>query len=218
MSKSQMTLKRGVMTAPNIITMLRMIGAIPIAVMLARVSDPRRFSPSSFRFWIIIWAGLSISDFIDGQLARLTNQASAWGAFLDPLADKLLVYSTGIAMLVRYWSLSPISAYCFGVCLIFVGYLDVVSTIDYARRLRRMISALAHSNIAPNYQRANIFGKGKTVCCILGLSLLLFGARESSLNRAILMGGASSFLLGGYLAVRSLAYKRLTSTPLPRQN
>jgi CDP-diacylglycerol--glycerol-3-phosphate 3-phosphatidyltransferase len=76
---------------PNILTVSRIL-LIPMLVSLYFV-EPRTWWPVGLYFLICI------TDFFDGYLARKLNAYSAFGAFLDPVADKLLV-STLLLMLV----------------------------------------------------------------------------------------------------------------------
>ena len=72
-------------TIPNILTLLR-IAIIPVIVLMFYL--PYEWArPASA--WIFVVAALT--DWLDGYLARLWNQQSALGAFLDPVADKLIV-------------------------------------------------------------------------------------------------------------------------------
>ena len=73
---------------PNILTFSRII-AIPILVcLLLLVSDP---AGSWLAFSVYTFA--CITDFFDGYLAHAWHQQSAFGRFLDPIADKLLISS-----------------------------------------------------------------------------------------------------------------------------
>ncbi len=73
---------------PNILTFSRII-AIPVLVgILLFVDDPKG---SWIAFSVYTYA--CITDFFDGYLARAWHQQSAFGRFLDPIADKLLVAS-----------------------------------------------------------------------------------------------------------------------------
>jgi cardiolipin synthase (CMP-forming) len=73
---------------PNILTFSRII-AIPVLVaLLLFVDDPLG---SWLAFAAYTFAG--VTDFFDGYLARAWHQQSAFGRFLDPIADKLLVAS-----------------------------------------------------------------------------------------------------------------------------
>lgn len=76
---------------PNILTVVRIL-LIPLLVILYFV-EPRSWLPVQLYFFICI------TDFFDGYLARKLDAHSALGAFLDPVADKLLV-STLLLMLV----------------------------------------------------------------------------------------------------------------------
>lgn len=80
---------------PNILSLLR-IALIPILVGFY-------FLPyESASIWAtIIFAVASITDWLDGYLARKYNQISAFGAFLDPVADKLVVAVALLLILYR---------------------------------------------------------------------------------------------------------------------
>lgn len=75
-------------TLPNILTFSRIL-AIPLVIgLLLFVNDPLG---SWLAFAVYTFA--CITDFFDGYLARAWHQQSAFGRFLDPIADKLLVAS-----------------------------------------------------------------------------------------------------------------------------
>ncbi len=70
---------------PNILTLSRIL-VIPIIVILIYLKGP-------FYGWIafFLFCLASITDYFDGYLARIRNEISNLGTFLDPIADKLLV-------------------------------------------------------------------------------------------------------------------------------
>jgi cardiolipin synthase len=91
------------MTVPNILTVLRMV-MIPFFLMAIVYGHPR------LGLWLFVVAGLT--DAADGAIARFWNQRSELGAFLDPMADKLMLTAafvalalpeTGILMPVPIW-------------------------------------------------------------------------------------------------------------------
>ena len=82
------------MNLPNILTFSRIV-AIPIMVcLLVFVSDP---AGSWLAFGVYTYA--CITDFFDGYLARAWHQQSAFGRFLDPIADKLLIASVLLVLI-----------------------------------------------------------------------------------------------------------------------
>ena len=76
-------------TVPNQITLLR-LGFLPLFLILIVYEHYR------WALLILVLAGLS--DGIDGQLARRLNQKSSIGAYLDPIADKLLLSSSFVIL------------------------------------------------------------------------------------------------------------------------
>ena len=82
-----------IMNIPNILTMLR-IAAIPLLCVL--LMSPDRDNG----FWAAaLFAAASVTDWLDGYLARRMGIVTVFGKFLDPIADKLIVMSALIMIL-----------------------------------------------------------------------------------------------------------------------
>jgi cardiolipin synthase (CMP-forming) len=75
---------------PNLLTYARIL-AVPVIVLCFFVEG--RLESSDFARWAGFWIFVvaSITDYLDGYLARIWNQTSNIGRMLDPIADKLLV-------------------------------------------------------------------------------------------------------------------------------
>jgi CDP-diacylglycerol---glycerol-3-phosphate 3-phosphatidyltransferase len=88
-----MTKTASIWNIPNILTLLR-IAAIPVLVLLL-------LSPSrDAGFWAAaLFAAASITDWLDGYLARRLGIVTVFGKFLDPIADKLIVMAVLIMIL-----------------------------------------------------------------------------------------------------------------------
>ena len=82
-------MKGRIWTVPNQITFLR-LGFLPIFLIL--------ISYERYRWALLVLVIAGLSDGIDGVLARVLNQRSALGAYLDPIADKLLLSSSFIIL------------------------------------------------------------------------------------------------------------------------
>ena len=82
---------------PNILTSFR-IFLIPIFVVVYYLPMTWSASTAAFIFWL---AG--ITDLLDGYLARRLNQQTAFGAFLDPVADKIMV-AVALVMIVEHYA------------------------------------------------------------------------------------------------------------------
>lgn len=86
---------RSLWNIPNILTVSR-VALIPVLLVVA-------YSPLPWRHEIaaVIFALAAITDWFDGYLARTLNQGSAFGRFLDPVADKLMV-AAALILLVEW--------------------------------------------------------------------------------------------------------------------
>lgn len=80
---------------PNILTLLR-VALIPVLVVLAYLPYDWRFTVAALVFLLA-----AITDWFDGYLARKLDQTSAFGRFLDPVADKLMV-AAALVILVQW--------------------------------------------------------------------------------------------------------------------
>lgn len=139
----------------------------------------------------IIFIFASITDFVDGHLARKNNLISDYGKLMDPLADKLLVNTTLICMLMSKMFLfnSEIVTTYNLIAMIFA-----VLTIarDFFVDALRM-QALKKNAVVP----ASIYGKLKTATLMPGIAILLFG----SANFIIYCIGLLLVTLGGLFAL-----------------
>ena len=82
------------MNLPNKLAVLRIILVIPFVFILSfglRIEGIGGFILRILAFWIFV--GASITDFLDGYIARRDNLVTNLGKLLDPLADKILVLS-----------------------------------------------------------------------------------------------------------------------------
>jgi CDP-diacylglycerol--glycerol-3-phosphate 3-phosphatidyltransferase len=92
------------MNIANIVTISRVL-LVPVIVLVYYSGVPGSHLISALLFTIA-----SLSDWLDGYLARKLNQSSAFGAFLDPVADKLLVVMALVLLTASYpspWFVIP---------------------------------------------------------------------------------------------------------------
>lgn len=85
------------MNLANKLTIFRII-LVPLMVIVAIINPEGSFLGISTTFWImgIIFIVASITDKLDGYIARSRNQITTFGKFLDPIADKILVLTAMI--------------------------------------------------------------------------------------------------------------------------
>ena len=105
----------------------------------------------------IIFIVAAVTDWIDGYLARKWNQTSAFGAFLDPVADKLIVAGS-LIVLVQLGRVSAILAF------IIIGREIAISA------LREWMAKIGESNSVA----VSSLGKVKTIAQMIAIPMLLY--------------------------------------------
>lgn len=147
-------------TAPNLLTLLRIV-LIPIFIVAYHL--PLAWAPLLATGLFVLAA---LTDWLDGYLARRLKQASAFGAFLDPVADKLMVASALVLLtsdarvLARVWDHRLFAV----VVLIILGREIAVSA------LREWMAELGkRASVA-----VSVVGKFKTSGQMLAIPFLLY--------------------------------------------
>ena len=112
--------------------------------------------------WFI--CGGSFSDFLDGFIARKRNMESDLGKIIDPIADKMLVTTTSLVVLVTFslFRLTPI-------ILTMFASLALILARDFAVDATRMFVLSKRKKVIA----ANNFGKIKTVLHMLALGFMV---------------------------------------------
>lgn len=132
---------------PNHVTALRFV-LVPAVFLLFRAGF----------LWtaLAVFAFAACTDFLDGAMARVRDQVTDLGIFIDPLADKLLVASALLAIGSEFLVVKIILA-----SVAFELVVMAVGAAHWARRGRIV--------------QANVFGKVKMVLLSVGISVFLLG-------------------------------------------
>ncbi|MBQ8797816.1 MAG: CDP-diacylglycerol--glycerol-3-phosphate 3-phosphatidyltransferase [Oscillospiraceae bacterium] len=140
------------MTTASKITLVR-VAFIPVFMVFMYLSGGEA---NSWQLWVslAIFVVASLTDYIDGYIARKYNQVSDFGKFLDPLADKLLVIAA-MAMFCE-WGIFPAWA------------LMIVLTREFAVTGLRLVAVGKGTVIA-----AGKSGKFKTASTMIGLCVMM---------------------------------------------
>ncbi|MCH7744165.1 MAG: CDP-diacylglycerol--glycerol-3-phosphate 3-phosphatidyltransferase [Proteobacteria bacterium] len=169
------------MSIPNMVTSVRII-FIPVLVIVFY------FFPLDWRYIASasVFTVAAISDWLDGYLARKLGQMTPFGAFLDPVADKLII-ATALVLLVEVHA----SAILAVPAIVIVGREIVVSALrewmaQYSQMRSVVVSAL---------------GKVKTTFQMIAIILLLAGGPDQD----------SPVVILGYLLLYAAAVLTLWS-------
>lgn len=151
------------MNLPNKLTLLRII-LIPFFIFFYLAS----FIPGNLIYALVIFVVAATTDFLDGHIARKNNLVTNLGKFLDPIADKMLVFAA-LIMLAQDNTLCGM----LGSNLMWLGALFVF--VILARDL--MVDALRQIASTKNLViAADWYGKIKTIVMDVTLPLYIFYA------------------------------------------
>lgn len=136
----------------------------------------------------ILFTLASITDWLDGYLARAWNQTSAFGAFLDPVADKLMV-AAALIILVKLGRVDDL------IALIIIGREIAISA------LREWMAEIGQrKSVAVSY-----VGKLKTAAQMVAIILLLYSGPVFHLFSAQVVGTWLIYV-AAFLTLWSMAY------------
>jgi cardiolipin synthase len=144
---------------PILLTWLR-VALIPLVVGVFYLPTPWLFESERNIAATAIFVVAAITDWFDGYLARRWNETSAFGAFLDPVADKLMV-AGALLVLIDLERLSAIIAF------IIIGREITISA------LREWMAQIGASNSVA----VSSLGKVKTTAQMVAIPMLLFNGR-----------------------------------------
>lgn len=171
---------------PNSLTMLR-IFLIPVFVGIFYV--PTEVIPAH---WVnlsatLVFALAAVTDWLDGYFARVLNQTSAFGAFLDPVADKLMV-AAALIVLVEFERVGAL------IALIIIGREIAISA------LREWMAGMGEgSSVAVAF-----LGKIKTAAQMAAILFLLYYDNIGPINVKLI--GEVLITIAAFLTLLSMAY------------
>ena len=185
---------------PNLLTLLR-IALIPVFVLFFYLPFKWAHLVS-----VLLFIFAALTDWLDGFLARRLAQTSAFGAFLDPVADKLIV-AVALLLLVDVNPTSFHSIYLALPAAVIISREIVISA------LREWMAVIgAHTKVA-----VSIIGKIKTTAQLIALILLLY--REPLLGIATGdIGLALLYVAAGLTLWSMLLYLRAAWPSLHKDN
>lgn len=182
---------------PNLLTWFRIL-MIPVFVAVFYVPDDmlsqyHKHLLATFIFWMA-----AVTDWLDGYLARYLNQGSAFGAFLDPVADKLMV-AAALIVLVKLNLVDVIIAF------IIIGREITISA------LREWMAQLGESKSVA----VSMLGKFKTAFQMVAILFLLY--QEPIFGISTLWWGTLLIYLAAVLTLWSMVYYLMLAMPQIRK-
>ncbi|NRA56401.1 MAG: CDP-diacylglycerol--glycerol-3-phosphate 3-phosphatidyltransferase [Gammaproteobacteria bacterium] len=180
------------LNVPNMLTMLRVM-LIPVFITSFYLPFEYNYLLAAFIFWFA--AG---TDILDGYLARRLNQSTKFGAFLDPVADKVMVSCALLLITEDYQNVWVTVA-----AVIMIGREIIISA------LREWMAELGLRNSVA----VSVWGKVKTAAQMLALIALL-----SRYNELVIDIGFGLLFIATALTVSSMvSYLRAAITTLSNE-
>lgn len=171
---------------PNLLTWLRIL-LIPLFVAVFYLPHPWLSEHRANLAATAIFAVAAFTDWLDGYLARSLNQTSAFGAFLDPVADKLMV-AAALIVLVKLGRVDAM------VSLIIIGREIAISA------LREWMAKIgASKSVAVSF-----LGKVKTTAQMAAILLLLYHGKMPWVDAQT--AGTVLIYIAAILTLWSMAY------------
>ena len=146
------------MNTPNKLTLARMI-ATPIFMATMLIEFDYHYLVS-----MVIFIAATLTDMIDGKMARKYNLVTDFGKFMDPLADKMLTTAAYLGFMFVYSATNPNN---YGIQITIITF--IVLFREFMVSSLRLVTAKAGLVVA-----ANIWGKLKTVSQMVGIIAALF--------------------------------------------
>ena len=186
---------------PNLLTLFR-IFLIPVLVVMYFIEFPHREILVAGTFLLA-----AVTDWLDGFLARKLDAVSRLGAFLDPVADKLIVTSALVLLVSDLEVLSSVlhpAVFSIAVCII-VGREIVISA------LREWMSEMGKRGIVS----VGVLGKVKTAFQMTSICMLLYAKPLYGLP--IFRVGELTFYAASILTLWSMWVYLTTSMPILKE-
>ena len=168
---------------PNILTILRVV-LIPVFVGLFYWPTPR-----SNLFAAIVFVAAALADLLDGYLARRLKQTTKFGAFLDPVADKIIV-CTALVLIVEYYSVHVGDFFPHMNLLISIPAMVIIAREIVVSALREWMAEIGQrAQVAVNW-----VGKWKTTIQMVAIALLVWRQNEPMIYAAVGLLGVATIL------------------------
>ena len=174
------------LNVPNLLTWLRIL-MIPLVIGVFYVPEVWLSSWHRNLIATALFGAAAVTDWLDGYLARRLNQMSAFGAFLDPVADKLMI----AAALIVLVELERVDAV---IAVIIIGREIAVSA------MREWMAKIGQAKSVA----VNLLGKIKTISQMIAVPLLLYHERIGVLDPQRV--GTWLIYLAALLTLTSMSY------------
>lgn len=183
-----MKLPKGIFSIPNMLCYFRIV-YIPVMVVLFYLDYIWQAKGISWPAWtnVVLYTLAGLSDFLDGRIARATNQSSIFGKFLDASTDKLLV-GVSLLCLVAFHKLEDL--WLIPAILIYMREILISGVREFM--------ALYNVNIAISWM-----GKWKLTLQMLFIGFLIAGDYGPDLVPYAVEIGRYGFLLATFLTLWS---------------
>jgi len=159
-SQAQSAATDRIWTIPNLLSILRLAG-VPLFLWLL-------LGPEADGWALVVLAVSAITDWADGKLARMLNQYSRLGELLDPAADRLYIFATLVAFVIRGFIPWWVAGLLIGRDLILALAIPVLRRHGYGP-------------LPVHY-----LGKAATFCLLYAFPLLLLAQGTSTVARIAL--------------------------------